>query len=87
MPRFFFDVINGTGLVEDDEGQELSGLAAARDVAIEGARSIMQEDVSLGFIDLAGRVEVRDGDRQIVQRIAFREAVALRGLNAGQGVP
>lgn len=83
MPRYFFDVINGTGLVEDDEGQDLSGLQAARDAAIEGARSIIQEDVSLGFIDLSGRVEVRGADRQSLLSISFRDAVELRGLDEG----
>jgi len=83
MARFFFDVINGTGLVEDDEGQELPGLSAARDIAIEGARSVIQEDVLMGFIDLSGRVEVKDADRQTVLTIPFRDAVELRGLDAG----
>ena len=87
MARFFFDVINGTGLVQDDEGQDLPGLPAARDVAIEGARSIIQEEVSLGIIDLSGRVEVRDADRQTVLSIPFRDAVEVRGLNADREVP
>ena len=83
MARFFFDVINGSGLVQDDEGQDLPGLPAARDVAIEGARSIIQEDASLGFIDFSGRVEVRDAAGQTVLSIPFRDAVELRGLDAG----
>ena len=86
MARFFFDVINGTGLVQDDEGQDLPDLPTARDVAIEGARSIIEEEVSLGVIDLSGRVEVRDAGRQTVMSIPFRDAVEVRGLNADREV-
>jgi hypothetical protein len=84
MARFFFDVINGTGLVQDEEGQDLPGLPAARDVAIEGARSIIQDDISMGFIDLAGRIEVRDEDRRRLLSISFRDVVELRGLDDGR---
>ena len=86
MPLFFFDVIKGTGLAEDDEGQDLPDLPAARAVAIEGARSIIREDICLGFIDLSGRVEVRGADRQLLLSIRFRDAVELRGFGNG-GAP
>lgn len=84
MARFYFDVINGIGLVEDEEGQDLSDLPAARAVAIAGARSIIRDDVAAGFIDLAGRVEVRDARRRPLESIWFRDTVEVRGLDAGQ---
>jgi hypothetical protein len=87
MARYFFDVINGIGLVEDEEGQDLPGLPAARDVAIAGVRSIICADVAAGFIDLSGRVEVRDADRQPLVCIPFREAIELRGLDAETPAP
>jgi hypothetical protein len=87
MARYFFDVINGIGLVEDEEGQDLPGLSAAREVAIAGVRSILREDVAAGFIDLAGRIDVRDADRQPLVSIPFRDAVELRGLDAEQTAP
>lgn len=84
MARYFFNVFNGSGLVEDEEGQDLPSLSAAREVAIEGVRSILRDDISYGFIDFAGRVEVLGPDRRALATIAFREAVEVRGL-AGVG--
>jgi hypothetical protein len=83
MARYFFDVINGTGLVEDEEGQDLPDFSAARMIAIEGARSIICEDVTAGFIDLSGRVEVKDVARHTLVSISFHEAVELRGVDIG----
>ena len=87
MARYFFDVINGTGLVEDIEGQDLPDFSAARVAAIEGVRSILREDISEGFIDLSGRVEVRDANRQLLVTIPFRDAVELRGAEARRAAP
>jgi len=38
MPRFFFHVRNGSDLIRDDEGLELSSLDDVRREAWEGAR-------------------------------------------------
>jgi len=81
MARYFFDVINGTGLTKDEEGQDLPSLAAARDVAINGARALMRDEVATGFIDFSARIEVKDRNRQAVVTISFREAVEPRGLD------
>lgn len=80
MARYYFDVTNGTGFTEDEEGQELSGVPEARDVAIDGVRSILREDVTNGYIDLAGRIDVSDAGRRPLFSMPFGEAVELRGL-------
>jgi len=81
MPRFYFDVIDGTGFTEDEEGQDLSDAPTARDVAIREVRSILRDDVIAGFIDFAGRIDVSDADRQTLFTIPFGEAVEVRNRN------
>ncbi|HYI41179.1 MAG TPA: hypothetical protein VE053_12765 [Allosphingosinicella sp.] len=77
MPRFYFHVCNGTGFVQDEEGQELPDLEAARAQAIKSARSIMASDVQRGMLDLSSFIEIENADRQLVQTLCFGEAVDL----------
>jgi hypothetical protein len=77
MPRFFFHVCNGTGFVQDEEGQELADLEAARAEAIRHARSIMASDVQRGMLDLSSFIEIEDERRRLCQTLAFAEAVDL----------
>jgi hypothetical protein len=72
MPRYFFHIHNGTGLTEDQEGRELPDIAAAREEAVSGIRSIVSEEALRGQLDLDGRIEVCDaaGSTLLVQRFA-----------------
>jgi hypothetical protein len=68
MPRFYFDLRQGDGLISDEEGQELADLCAAEDEAIQTVAEICR-----GHLEKAApgndtvHIEVRDADgRQIV---------------------
>jgi hypothetical protein len=78
VQRYFFHVWNGTGFVEDEEGQELPGREAAIKVALESIRSIVSEDARQGLIDLNGRVCIADEQGATVAELAFRNAFDLR---------
>lgn len=77
MPLFYFHVCNGTGFVQDEEGQELSGIEAARVEAIKSARSIMASDVQRGMLDLSSFIEIEDSENQLVHTLCFGDAVDL----------
>jgi hypothetical protein len=77
VPRFYFHVCNGTGFVQDEEGQELPDLEAARAEAIRSARSIMASDVQRGMLDLSSFIEIEDSGHQLVHTLGFGEAVDL----------
>jgi hypothetical protein len=77
MPRYYFHVCNGTGFTEDEEGQDLPDLEAARVEAIRNARSIMAADVQRGMLDLSSFIEIEDVDHQLVQTLGFQDAVDL----------
>jgi uncharacterized heparinase superfamily protein len=79
MPHYFFDLVNGSGLTRDDEGQELPDLEAARLEAIRQARPIIAEEVLNGRIDLTGRIVVRSDGPDSVLELPFGEAVHVTG--------
>ena len=79
MPRYFFNVHNSIGFVEDEEGRDFADLDSARAAALKGAREIIAEDVADGCVDLRGRLDIVDATGAVVLTIAFSEAVAVRG--------
>jgi hypothetical protein len=85
MPRFYFHVCNGTGFTEDQEGQELPDLDAARQVAASSARSIMADDVRRGELDLSSFIEIEDFGHQLVHTLCFEDAVDLTRRHSDSG--
>ena len=77
MPRYYFHICNGSGFVEDEEGQELPDLEAARAFAVRSARSIMSSDVQRGMLDLSSFIEIEDPLHQLVHTLGFEEAIDL----------
>lgn len=77
MSLFYFHVCNGHGLIEDEEGQELPDLEAARAVATRGARDIMAGEMRHGTLDLSSFIEIEDMDHQLVYTLGFEDAVDL----------
>lgn len=80
MPHYHFNLHNSIGFVADEEGQDLPDLDAARTEALRNARGIMAEEVRVGRLDLAGKLEVVDGGGASLLTIAFAEAIELEGL-------
>jgi hypothetical protein len=77
MPRYYFHVRDGGGLVEDEEGRELADADVARNEALKGVRSIVSEEAKQGLVDLRGTLEVHDGAR-LVLSLPFSDAIELR---------
>lgn len=77
MPRFHIHLYNSTGETNDEEGQELPGIEAAEQKAIEGIRSILSEEVRHGSLDLRGRAEIATTAGVVVQTVNFADTVQL----------
>jgi hypothetical protein len=77
MPRYYFHVCNGNGFVQDEEGEELPNVDAARLAAIRSARSIMASDVQRGILDLSSFIEIEDSEKRLVLTLGFQDAVDL----------
>ena len=78
MARYYLHINNGGGYSEDVEGQELPDLDAARAAAIEGVRSMLSEEARQGQLDLSGKIEIADGEGNILLVVPFCDAVELR---------
>jgi hypothetical protein len=68
MPRYFFNLNNGC-ILTDQEGEELPGIAVARDEAIRMAGRILRNEGQKVLGGTEWRMEVFDGARQIVFRL------------------
>ena len=78
MPIYFLHVFNRTGCSRDEEGMDLPDLAAAREAAVEGIRSILRDEVAHGMIDFEGRVEIEEEGGAVVMVVSYAEAVEMR---------
>jgi len=68
MPRYFFSLSNGC-VTTDQEGEELPGIAAARDEAIRMAGRILRNEGQRVLSGTEWRMEVFDDARQLVFRL------------------
>lgn len=75
--HYCFDVHNGNGLTLDEEGQVATSIAEARQIAIDGIRSIVREEAGSGILDLRGKIDVRHGREDTVFTVAFTDAFEL----------
>lgn len=78
MPVFYLNLYDRTLVVPDLEGTELPDLGAARNLAVYNIRSMLAEDVLHGLIDLGGRLDIVDERGEVLESVAFGDAIELR---------
>jgi hypothetical protein len=83
VPRFYFHVFDDI-VSMDEAGQGADDLAAARAIALDGARDLVCEQVHRGYLNLENYIVVADEQGQELSRIQFREAFKIRS-NRGAG--
>lgn len=74
IATFYFHLCDGSDLLLDPEGRELS-LDLVGPAAMAEARAIVSADVQTGQVDLAQRIEVHDANGQIVYSVEFEDAI------------
>lgn len=78
-PRsYYFHVRNGQGFVRDEEGQMVSPDKSVRQIAIDGARSVMAADILDGFLDLSGQIEVANDENATILTLRFGDAIVMK---------
>ncbi|HEY7810102.1 MAG TPA: hypothetical protein VIA98_06960 [Allosphingosinicella sp.] len=77
MPRYFFHVYDDV-IAQDQEGIELPNVAAARLMALVGARDLIAEQVRRGYFVLSHWIDVVGDQGDPVLTLTFRDAVELR---------
>ncbi len=81
MPRFFFDVAEGSEVTSDQEGVEFADLEAALAEAVQGARDLVAHGIMKNE-DVAGKsFSIRDEKGRRVALVPFRDTLpgTLRG--------
>ena len=79
MPRYFFHLHNDLD-VQDEEGQELSGLEEARERAIQYALDMSAASVlEHRKINLLHRIEVADQSGEIAFKVEFGNLITVEG--------
>jgi hypothetical protein len=76
MQRFFFHIYNDQ-VTLDEEGRELPGLDAARELALESAREMVCESVHEGHLNLDHRIEVADEQGDVLLVLTYRDAFTI----------
>jgi hypothetical protein len=89
MPRLYFHLFSSAGFVPDQEGKEVPDLPRAREIAVNGIRSILADDARGGLVDFRGRIEICDGTKEVLAVVRFAEAVkvVLEAPKAATSIP
>jgi len=78
VPIYFFDLINGSGLLRDDEGLELDDPEQAREAAIRSARDVAGNDIREGKgASLQSLIAIRDALGVEIGRVTFADALKI----------
>lgn len=83
MPLYFFHLRHQFEEIIDPEGQDLGGIDAARNLALDAARDTLSADMKKGIIDLRFRIDVEDEQGTLLHSIAFKDAFEVLGKDAG----
>jgi hypothetical protein len=77
MPRFFLHIRNGEEFIVDPDGSELPDLAAAKALAILGAREILAENLVSGETLDGQQIEIYDEKDTLLEIIPFKTVFSL----------
>lgn len=75
MPRFFFSIVSGQHMLDDDEGSDLASLDQAIEEAHKDARELMSEAILQGRDISEGCVVIRNSAREALKVVPFADAL------------
>lgn len=75
MPRFFFNVVSGAGMVIDPEGSVLATIDDARREAVQDARALMSQAVLSGNDISARKIHICDEQGALLLIVPFTETI------------
>lgn len=75
MPRFYFNIVDGTKVIEDPDGSELPDLDTAVAEALQSARHLLADKVRAGDVIDGQKFEIRDDEGALLATVRFRDAI------------
>ena len=84
MPTYFFDLLKGNELVEDDQGDDLADIEAAKLEGLASARELIIDAAKKGILATSPVYRIRNEAGDILATVPFKEpsnqTEGLRGL-------
>lgn len=75
MPTFYFDIVHSEGIVEDPEGDDLSGPQEALDHAAASARELVAQAALEGRNVLERHLQIRDEAGRVINCLRLGDAL------------
>ena len=75
MPRYFFNIEDSGGGINDEEGSDFPDLDAVREEAIEVARQIMSQRILVGHSAGGWKFIITDETGIVLLEFAFKDAI------------
>lgn len=79
MPRFFFTVISGKNVLDDQEGSVLPSLDQAIVEALKDARALMSDAILQGRDISEGCIIIRNAQQEVLTVVRFADALDRNG--------
>jgi hypothetical protein len=73
--RYYFNIRDHSGLIPDEEGSELSGMAAARQEADASARDFAMDDLRACRLVDDRSIEITDARGNVLESVLVRDVV------------
>ena len=80
MARYFYNLHELDGVIEDEEGSEAANDEAANTCAIRAARDVMGGCVQDGELCMGWHIEIQNAVHEAVATVQFKDAVAITGM-------
>lgn len=77
MPLYYFHLCNGSDVLLDPEGRDLSSRQEVELATLSEARSIISHDALEGRIDLLYHINVHDAAGSTIHTLKFADAIAI----------
>jgi hypothetical protein len=74
LPRYYLHVRDGVDQMLDPDGSDFPDLDAAISSALAGARELLAADMKSGVLDLRYRMDIENGDGEILHTLSFADA-------------
>jgi hypothetical protein len=75
MPTYFFDLIKGSDLVEDDQGEDFVDIEAAKLEGLASARELLADAAKKGILATSPVYLIRNAAGDILATIPFKDAL------------
>ena len=73
MPTFFFDLIKHNDVIEDDQGQDLPDIEAAKLEGLASARELIADAAKKGILATSPVFRIRNESGDVLATIPFKD--------------